>query len=632
MTNDLKSRQESLSGLELPKWLADLDTFLSLKSQFLFTGNLHDKFLNPHASADEGLDSLSCCIWSHLKSRGYAMMIAYDPTDGIGPMDCVDEELAAWFWRTTGLGGQGNARAEVSLKQLHKALRSLVVQREQRVAFLLNYASRILIRGDHVEGEHLEFFTAMLKLSHEAKPCPNPALGTTSYNPVLWLAENEADLPSWFTSDNSRMRTIIVPEPDRATREKVIHRISPLLPEMGGLGEDDRDSVFNEFIDASHGLRCSDLLAIAHLAKRSGISAMQISDAARRYKVGIEQDPWRQLKDDNDIANGESVIAGRIKGQESAIRKAMDIVKRALTGLSAAQASKRGGRPRGVLFLAGPTGTGKTELAKSLTELIFGDEDAYIRFDMSEFSAEHADQRLLGAPPGYIGYDAGGELTNAIRQRPFSIVLFDEIEKAHPRILDKFLQMLDDGVLTSGRGERVYFSEAIIVFTSNLGITRKLPDGQRVANVKPNDPPGEVRKKVVDEITRYFREEINRPELLNRIGENIVVFDFIRSDVATLIFDKMIGGIVDRLSDDRGLQLRLAPDCRAALCERCTSNLDNGGRGIGNQIEALFINPLARGLFELPEYGRNRVVEVAGFREEGGIPLLDVRLSGEGSA
>src|ERR1041384_6206408 len=112
---------------------------------------------------------------------------------------------------------------------------------------------------------------------------------------------------------------------------------------------------------------------------------------------------------------------------------------------------------------------------------------------MSEFSAEHADQRLIGAPPGYVGYDMGGELTNAIRERPFSVVLFDEIEKAHPRILDKFLQVLDDGVLTSGRGDRVYFSEALIVFTSNLGIYATDVDGVRRAHVKPEQPFSEVQ-------------------------------------------------------------------------------------------------------------------------------------------
>jgi ATP-dependent Clp protease ATP-binding subunit ClpA len=208
----------------------------------------------------------------------------------------------------------------------------------------------------------------------------------------------------------------------------------------------------------------------------------------------------------------------------------LDIVKRAVTGVGS---SKRSSRPRGVAFLAGPTGVGKTELAKTLTSLLFGDDSAYIRFDMSEFSAEHSDQRLIGAPPGYVGYDVGGELTNAIREKPFSVVLFDEIEKAHPRILDKFLQVLDDGVLTSGRGDRVYFSESFIIFTSNLGIYRVGPDGGRVPNVTADDPIAEVQARVRSEIDRHFKLVLNRPEILNRIGDNIVVFDFIRSCIPT---------------------------------------------------------------------------------------------------
>jgi ATP-dependent Clp protease ATP-binding subunit ClpA len=258
----------------------------------------------------------------------------------------------------------------------------------------------------------------------------------------------------------------------------------------------------------------------------------------------------------------------------------LDIVKRAATGIG----GRRGGRPRGVAFLAGPTGVGKTELAKTITTLLFGDESAYIRFDMSEFSAEHADQRLIGAPPGYVGYDTGGELTNAIRQKPFSVLLFDEIEKAHPRILDKFLQVLDDGVLTSGRGERVYFSESLIVFTSNLGITRRLPDGSRTLNVTPEEALEVMRAKVRGEIERHFKFEISRPELLNRIGENIIIFDFIRSEAAREIFDAMTARILDDIRAEAGL---------------CLSDLSNGGRGVRNQLEAHFVNPLARGLFAL---------------------------------
>ena len=197
----------------------------------------------------------------------------------------------------------------------------------------------------------------------------------------------------------------------------------------------------------------TDVIAITQLCRREQLQFTEIGEAVRRYKLGVTEDPWKRL-DRSKIANGMEFIGRRVKGQQQAVVKALDIIKRAVTGLSGAQASKAGGRPRGIMFLAGPTGVGKTELAKALTELLFGDERAYIRFDMSEFSAEHADQRLMGAPPGYVGYDAGDELTNAIREKPFSVVLFDEIEKAHPRILDKFLQMLDRGFRLHPHGDR----------------------------------------------------------------------------------------------------------------------------------------------------------------------------------
>jgi ATP-dependent Clp protease ATP-binding subunit ClpA len=272
----------------------------------------------------------------------------------------------------------------------------------------------------------------------------------------------------------------------------------------------------------------------------------------------------------------------------------LDIVKRAVTGIGQ---SPRGGRPRGVVFLAGPTGVGKTELAKTITSLLFGDESAYIRFDMSEFSAEHSDQRLIGAPPGYIGYDVGGELTNAIREKPFSVVLFDEIEKAHPRILDKFLQVLDDGVLTSGRGDRVYFSEAFIVFTSNLGIYVPGPSGERIANVTSEETFEGVRRKVRSEIEKHFKQVLNRPEILNRIGENVIVFDFIRPDVANEIFDQMVDSLL-RDVKSLGHDVTLTEAAREALRSLCLADLSNGGRGIRNQVESHLINPLSRSLFD----------------------------------
>jgi ATP-dependent Clp protease ATP-binding subunit ClpA len=260
-----------------------------------------------------------------------------------------------------------------------------------------------------------------------------------------------------------------------------------------------------------------------------------------------------------------------------------------------------------VLFFAGPTGVGKTELAKTITEFIFGSEHNYIRFDMSEFSQEHADQRLVGAPPGYVGYEVGGELTNAIRQRPFSVVLFDEIEKAHPKILDIFLQILDDGRLTSGRGETAYFSESLIIFTSNLGIYEITPTGEKIQRVTPDMPYSKIREKLIDAIQDHFKYRLGRPEILNRIGENIVVFDFLRPEHARGVLNKMLRNLRLKLEDEHKIQLSIDPYVENKLYEEVCKDLSMGGRGIGNKLEKIFINPLSTLLFELSPSAGDKV-------------------------
>jgi ATP-dependent Clp protease ATP-binding subunit ClpA len=359
-------------------------------------------------------------------------------------------------------------------------------------------------------------------------------------------------------------------------------------------------------VDQTEGLLLLDLNAIDQLARTESVPVSSISDAVRRYKVGVTEDPWQKI-DRDKVRGAEAFVKRRVKGQDHAVTHVLDVIKRAVTGVGRSNSS----RPRGVAFLAGPTGVGKTELAKTITSLLFGDDRAYIRFDMSEFSAEHSDQRLIGAPPGYVGYDVGGELTNAIREKPFSVVLFDEIEKAHPRILDKFLQVLDDGVLTSGRGDRVYFSEAFIIFTSNLGIYKLDPSGERVPNVLPDEPFAGVESKVTAEIERHFKLVLNRPEILNRIGENIIVFDFVRPDTAELIFEQMVTQILTDVSA-LGFSVSLTNNAKDQLKALCLADLSNGGRGIRNQLEAHLVNPLSRALFDRTDSDRSPV-EITGF-------------------
>jgi ATP-dependent Clp protease ATP-binding subunit ClpA len=377
------------------------------------------------------------------------------------------------------------------------------------------------------------------------------------------------------------------------------------------------------FTAGTNGMSLQAMTDVAQLASRANMGLSDIGDALRAFKVGEIENPWKGELIREKISEATKRIEQRVKGQPQAITKTVDILMRSAMGLTGAQARSSSGRPRGALFFAGPTGVGKTELAKTLTESLFGDEQAYIRFDMSEFSEEHTGARLLGAPPGYVGYDSGGELTNAVRERPFSVILFDEIEKAHPRLLDKFLQILEDGRLTDGRGETTYFSEAVIIFTSNLGIYVE-EDGARVMNVHPGDTYDRVEQRVREAISNYFRFTLSRPEILNRIGENIVVFNFITPPVAVLIFDGMMRNVLNRVKEEHGAELVLDDQVRNQLLTWATADLSNGGRGIGNHIEMCFINPLARALFSVSGDLRNRSLRVTGVTVNDNVYSLEL--------
>lgn len=577
-----------------PRWLRDLLRFLPLKSQFVLSGNVSDLQASEVSPGVVTPQTFALSLRDVLIEAGYAQVLRWDPLAGFRVLARAgyDPEAGETLLRELGLTPvEGAAVAGPDL--FNATLPRIINRSGEPIALIVDFASRLVVRNDGLTAAEHQLFTQALVLSHQAKTRPAGEERRPFFNTVLWVVDKEGDLPDWLLVDNPRVRHIPVSKPDLAARRAMA---TSLLRGLEG-GRDAKAETLHQaieaFVENTEGLLLLDLNAIAQLARVEGVVMERIADAVRRYKVGVTEDPWLKI-DRQKIREADSFIRRRVKGQTHAVTHMLDIVKRAMTGVGA---SRKGNRPRGVAFLAGPTGVGKTELAKTVTSLLFGDESAYIRFDMSEFSAEHSDQRLIGAPPGYIGYDVGGELTNAIREKPFSVVLFDEIEKAHPRILDKFLQILDDGVLTSGRGDRVYFSEALIVFTSNLGIYRQDDNGERVANVSSSDGFEAVQRKVGSEIERHFKLVLNRPEILNRIGENIIVFDFIREDIAADIFEQMVDATLGDLGEQQ-LQVELAQSARTSLRDLCLGDLSNGGRGIRNQLESYLINPLARALFD----------------------------------
>lgn len=585
-----------------PRWIRDLARFLPLKSQFVLSGNVRDLQAQQMDDGAVAAVPLVACLDRELRSLGYSDVTLFRPFSGFSLPGGGSPEDVTRAMARNGLGSENPGG--MGIDGLAAVIESFVHSSGDPAALIVDFASRLVNRSDVLSGSEQALFTRAQIACHTARPRPAGPDRKPYYNTVIWIADREGDLPEWLTVGNPRIRHIPVPVPDSLVRKSLAGTLLRSLPSASEIEPGEFASSAETFVNHTEGLLLSDMNSIAQLGRAEGLKVNQIGDAVRRYKVGVTEDPWRRL-DRTRIAGAEEFIRNRVKGQDHAVVHMLDIIKRAVTGVGR---SGSAGRPRGVAFLAGPTGVGKTELAKTVTSLLFGDESAYIRFDMSEFSAEHADQRLIGAPPGYVGYDAGGELTNAVREKPFSVVLFDEIEKAHPRILDKFLQILDDGVLTSGRGDRVYFSEAVILFTSNLGIYAMDSSGQRVANVSAADSHDTVAAKVREEIERHFKLVLNRPEILNRIGENVIVFDFIRRPVAEQIFNQIVKALLEH-TETLGFSINLSTSAAEALRNLCLEDLSNGGRGIRNMVEAHLANPLARALFDTGASGGSFVIE-----------------------
>lgn len=300
-------------------------------------------------------------------------------------------------------------------------------------------------------------------------------------------------------------------------------------------------------------LKCEDLAAV--IAARTGVPMGKVQTQERDRLLG-----------------GEETLKQRVVGQDLAVKKVLDAVFESRAGLS------KKGQPMGSFFFLGPTGTGKTELSKALAAFLFGDESALIRFDMSEFKEEHSVALLYGAPPGYVGYEEGGLLVNKIRQNPYSVVLFDEIEKAHKSVFDLFLQILDEGKLHDRLGRVGDFSHSLILFTSNIG-------SQFIVDKFGKDEVPQSNE-LVEIMQQYFR-----PEYLARLSE-IVPFAPISEHTVTRIFDIHLKGLV-KLLDEQGVKLEMSEDVKTKIAMKDFSP-QLGARPILGVIRKELRNPLSK--------------------------------------
>lgn len=592
-----------------PKWHKEILSFQGIMSTFILEGNIYDKY--PCFDERKGkylLYNLNDLLF-HFFNRDSGEIsydfLFYDPSLGFfDPMNTKGE-------MTNRLGRKRNV-----LKQMKEGLSEFNENRSEpndqmvrdsevirtamttpptsdedgrrSTAVVLNFASRFVSSPDNLSENEMLFFLNLQYASNFAK------LGNTKQKNTLILVVDKCnDIPAWFYMNNPNVRQVSIPNPDRETRKIAIEKYYK-EDDFGSREEKEK------YIDLTDKMKIIEIEALKRLLDNERENISDISDLISIYKYGFKDNKWVQIRRKlRDMDIGKE-IQERIKGQDKAIEKAVQIIKRSVVGISGLQHSSNT-KPKGILFLVGPTGTGKTELVKAITKLLFEDERTLVRFDMSEYGEENSDQKLFGAPPGYVGYGQGGQLTNAIRANPFSILLFDEIEKAHPTIMDKFLQILEDGRMTDGQGNTVYFSETLIFFTSNKGISEEIRDSsgkiiRRESIVKLGDSYETIQGRVSEALKLHFK-----PEVLGRIGEsNIIVFDYISPEVAEEIVDSNLNRINKNIEKEQKITITITPEGRAWFYNKCKEEKyrESGGRGVGNAIEEFYLNRLADFLFE----------------------------------
>lgn len=642
-----------MSGGQAPAWVREVDFSVVLHPQIMLTGNVRDWYrmpvppaLPPDAAPDEfrailygsaaspewDYVPIGSILWQICRSRGYVALATLDPITGELLVRSRGDEPAVL---------KPFRKGPLKIEQVSGLIRAVAGPHDgPPVGLMFPYTARLFPAAGLPEPQLLELMGQIEALGHSAEPTSLPVPGgaveaqepdsfspLTPYNTVFWLCERQEDLHPAFPLNSRALRVVRVPVPTLdARREAAKFALPDGGEDQGAAGAADLGprTPADALADVTHGMTVREVFACGDVAQERELPTDQYAEAARLLRVGITDDPWSADALRDKIRNAEDYLNQRVLGQHRAVAKTVDILYRSAVGLNGAHLSSSPNRPRGVLFLAGPTGVGKTELAKGIASLVLGGDAQPLRFDMSEFRADQAHQRLIGAPPGYVGYDAGGELTNAVRANPVCVLLFDEIEKAHPRIFDLFLQILEDGRLTDGRGATVYFTECFLIFTSNLGMAQREDAAEDAARtmVNPTMDARVVEKMLRDAYEDFFNRGIGRPELRNRFGDNYVNLDFIRRPTVEKIVDKALTSLAARVSAVHRATLEIDDEVWETLIERASEKIEDGGRGINNVIEAALVNPLARHLFRAP-VPPGTTIRVCGmdFNEVGGWKL-----------
>jgi len=582
-------------------WIKNLEMALNNKPVIIIYGNVRDSYIDENKNVYSNLTNLILNLVKKLQVR-FEEITFYDSASRERTLPLIENQADSSKRR----------KADISENELEQTGPSLSRDRQDPPERILARWINDLNSNLHNKVKVIFYFDKLISYRSSYGEEEKERLiwlekiieNITPNNRLIIVSLLDSMLPIEIYTHSPKCKLISVPLPDKDTRHLYLHK---------NLGDHEHLELIANLTDGLYLNELENVVQAIREAKNLG--SKDIYKLINLYKVGIQQDYWSSLSIEKlDKAFDWFVNKEGVKGQDEAVKKIIDVLCLARAGLSG-MSSGSTSKPRGVLFFAGPTGVGKTFLAKKLAKFLFDTEDAFIRFDMSEFKEEHTISKFIGSPPGYVGYEQGGLLTNSVRQRPFSVILFDEIEKAHPKIMDIFLQILDDGRLTDSRGQTVFFTESVIIFTSNLGCRstdskdRPIDEKFKLDEILSNNNLDEEQKKLkirqhfIESVNNFFLYEISRPELLNRIGNNIVPFNYIQN---TEIQKEIVKSHLKRIKDDfedkyKKCDFKLIFD--EEVINYIVSKYGNwmsqfGGRGITSSIENEIMIKLSRSLLQ----------------------------------
>lgn len=560
-----------------------------IKRCIIVEGNVNDVFLH-----ERKIIGTRTCLRTIIKEAGYTDIVSWDRVTGLeGDVenlkltdDIEDDTGEQYDLGDTDVPEVKATGACRELGDMFALINRTMADQSKKTAFILDWSDYLFSTGGQLDPDDRLHLTLLGKALRDLEPRVG---GSEVRGSVILIITSKSSLiPINLYSGNPEISIVTVSKPDRDERKRMLTKLSPAFVLRNEKDISDSQK-FEDYVDLLNDFTNREMIQMANMSRTE--DDLTFEKLFYLFRYGKKENPWEKLNP-GKVKKINSYLSERVIGQQLAVDKVEDTIIKAFMGITGMHKSSSRSMPKGVFFFVGPTGVGKTELSKVLAKFLFGDESACIRFDMSEYAQDNSDQKLIGAPPGYIGYEEGGQLTNAIREKPFSVVLFDEIEKAakpNPRILDIFLQILEDGRLTDGRGETTYFSDTVIIFTSNLGASE-------VVNSGDNERSSEEFIRIVK---NYFDNELKRPEILGRIGyENIVPFNFINDPkFATNILRSKMKPVQANFKEKYGMNLKMKDEMEFFDHVLKGADISKGGRDILNSLDSRLLTPLSKFLF-----------------------------------